>query len=319
MLATNLVVAITGAAGYIGGRLAARLLAEPDVEAVIGIDVRPTPTSHERLTPYQLNIRDPALAEVLRRHRVDVVIHAAFVLFPPPRRIPKMAQINVGGTENVLRSAGQAGVRHLIFLSSTTVYGAWPDNPIPLTEEHPPRPNPDYPYAVHKRQAEALVRRFGEEHPGRIWTIVRPPGVIGPHAGGPLARLLRSSRSIIIDGGRTPGQFIHEDDLVSLLLAVIRARAGGIFNATPDDWVPWREMWRAVGQPLLNFPWPLAYLLFGALWWFGLLECVTHPGQVRMARSPFVASNQKARQTLGWVPQHTTISALQTFYREALR
>lgn len=315
----NFVVAITGAAGYIGRRLAACLLAEPDIETVIGIDVRPMPASHERFIPYQRDIRDPALAEVLLRHRVDLVIHTAFILYPPPRRIQKMAQINVGGTENVLHSAGQASVRHVIFLSSTTVYGVWPDNPIPLTEEHPPRPNPDYPYAVHKWQAEALVRRFGEEHPDRIWTIIRPPGVIGPHARGPLARLFQSSRSIIIDGGRAPGQFIHEDDLVSLLLAIIRARAAGIFNATPDDWVPWREMWRAVGQPLINFPWPLAYLLFGALWWFGLLEYVTHPGQVRMARYPFVASNQRARRTLGWVPQHTTTSALQTFYREAFR
>lgn len=315
----TLVVAITGAAGYIGGRLTARLLAEPDIEATVGIDIRPIPVSHEQLIPYQLDIRDPALADVLLRHRVDVLVHTAFVLYPPPRRIREMAQINVRGTENALRSAGQAGVRHVLFLSSATVYGAWPDNPIPLTEEHPPRPNPDYPYAVHKRQAEALVRRFGEEHPDRIWTILRPPGVIGPHASGPLARLFRSSRSIVVDGGHAPGQFIHEDDLVSLILAVIRARAGGIFNATPDDWVPWREMWHAVGRPLMNFPWPLAYLLFGALWWFGLLEHVTHPGQVRMARHSFVASNQKARQALGWAPQHPTISALQTFYREALR
>ncbi len=310
------IVAITGAAGYIGGRLLARLLDESDIEAVVGIDVNLLPDAGGRLISCHQDIRDPSLVETLTRYQVDTLVHTAFVLFPPPRRLRMMAEINVGGTENVLRAAGQAGVHHVVFLSSTTVYGAWPDNPLPLTEEHPPRPNPDYPYAVHKAQAEALVRRFGEEHPDRVWTVLRPPGVIGPRARGPLARFFRSSRSVIIDGGWAPGQFIHEDDLVALILAVIRARAGGIFNATPDDWVPWREMWTAAGRATLNFPWAVAYPLFGALWWFGLLEHVTHPGQVRMARYPFAASNRKARRALGWAPLHSTLSALRTFYQQ---
>ncbi len=317
------IVAITGAAGYIGGRLLTRLLDESDVEAVVGIDVNPLPEARRDGTPSgpsfipsRQDIRDPSLAETLSRHHVDTLVHTAFVLFPPPRRLREMAEINVGGTENVLRAASQAGIHHVIFLSSTTVYGAWPDNPLPLTEEHPPRPNPDYPYAVHKAQAEALVRRFGEGHPDRVWTILRPPGVVGPHFRGPLARFLRSSRSVIIDGGRAPGQFIHEDDLVALILAVIRARAGGIFNATPDDWVPWREMWTAAGRATLNVPWAVACPLFGALWWLGLLGHVTHPGQVRMARYAFVASNQKARRMLGWAPRHSTVSALRAFYQE---
>jgi UDP-glucose 4-epimerase len=145
----SFIVAITGAAGYVGGRLLARLLDEPDVETVVGLDVGPLPTGPERFIPYRRDVRDPSLADILARHRVDTLVHTAFVLYPPPRRLRQMAHINVNGTENVLRAAAQAGVRHAIFLSSTTVYGAWPDNPIPLTEEHPPRPNPDYPYAVH--------------------------------------------------------------------------------------------------------------------------------------------------------------------------
>lgn len=309
------IVAITGVAGYIGGQLLDRLLAEPDVEAVVGLDVGPLPAGSERFIPYRRDIRDPSLTDIFARHRVDTLVHTAFVLYPPPRRLHEMAQVNVNGTENVLRSAARAGVRHVIFLSSATVYGAWPDNPIPLTEEHPPRPNPDYPYAVHKYRAETLFRRFGEERTGALWTILRPPGIIGPCARGPLAKFFRDFPSVIIDGGRVPGQFIHEDDLVALILAVIRQRAGGVFNATPDDWVPWREMWAAAGRATVNFPWPVVYPLFGLLWWLGLLDCVTHPGQVRMARYSFVASNEKARRVLGWAPQHTTISALRAFYQ----
>ncbi len=309
------IVAITGAAGYVGGQLLARLLTEPDTEAVVGLDTGPLPTGTERFIPYRRDIRDPSLADILACHRVNTLVHTAFALYPPPRRLRQMAQVNVNGTENVLRAAARAGVQHVIFLSSATVYGAWPDNPIPLTEEHPPRPNPDYPYAVHKFRAEALFRRFGEERPDAVWTVLRPPGIIGPHARGPLATFFRNSPSVLIDGGRAPGQFIHEDDLIALILAVIRQRAGGVFNATPDDWVPWREMWTAAGRKTVNLPWVLAYPLFGLIWWLGLLECVTHPGQVRMGRYSFAASNEKARRALGWAPQYTTVSALRAFYQ----
>lgn len=310
-------IAVTGAAGYVGGCLLRRLLNEQDVEQIIGIDVRPIEIGGENLTTCTMDVQDPGLGEVLGRYRVDAVVHAAFVLFPPPRRLQWMADVNIGGTANLLRAAGQAGVRHILFLSSATVYGAWPDNPVPMTEEHPPRPNPDYPYAVHKQRAETLIRQFGQEHPEVTWTILRPPGIVGPHLTGPLARLWRRSRSIIIDGGRSPGQFIHEEDLVDLIIAALRARAGGVFNATPDDWVPWRDLWPAAGKPTLNIPWTVGYPLFGLLWYLGALGCATHPGQVRMARYPFVATNARARQTLNWAPRYTTVEALRIFYMEA--
>jgi len=307
-------VAITGAAGYLGGRLLARLAADPAIEEIVGLDVRPLPGgSVAKSTFYRMDVRDPELTEVLARHRVDALVHTAFVLLPPPRRLKEMHHINVGGTDNVLRAAARTGVRRLLFVSSTTVYGAWPDNPVPLTEEHAPRPDPAYPYAEHKGQAEALWQSFGREHPEAACVILRPPGIVGQNMQGPLAQLLRSPRSIIIDGGRAPGQFVHEDDVAALVILALKAGACGVFNATPDDWLPWRDIWRGVGRPLLDIPWTVARPLFGSLWRLGLLGHVTHPGQVNLARFPFVAHNGKARRELGWRPRHTTVEALQDF------
>ena len=48
-------------------------------------------------------------------------------------------------------------MRHVVALSSATVYGAWPNNPMPLTEDAPLRPNPDVAYAVQKSYVEHLV------------------------------------------------------------------------------------------------------------------------------------------------------------------
>ena len=308
------VVAVTGVSGYVGRRLLARLLADPRVERVVGFDVRPLlyPAS-KRLLFYQMDVCAPELGDLLRRHRVEGLVHAAFVLHATPRQRTWMERANVEGTANVIRAAVKAGVDRLVVLSSTTVYGAWPDNPVPLTEVHPPRPNPDYPYAVHKGRVEEMCRRLWRERPEVACAVLRPPGIVGPHGEGPLADLWRGRRAIVVDGGRALGQFVHEEDVVDLILLALRARARGIFNATPDDWLPWREIWTGVGKRLLDFPWPVARWLFGVIWWLGLMNGVTHPAQVGLARFSFVASNEKARRELGWRPRYSTLEAIRTF------
>lgn len=307
-------IAVTGAAGYAGQRLMARLGTNPNVEHIVGLDIQPL----ERPLPpngvfQTLDIRDPALGDILRRYGVDLLVHAAFILFPHPRRLALMEQVNVGGTANVLRACREARIRRLVVLSSIVAYGAWPDNPIPLTEDHPLRPNPNYPYGVHKGQIERLCREFSEEHPQVACVVLRPPGILGPSARGPLADFLRRPHAVIINGGHAPGQFVHEDDLVDLIEKILQSDVRGPFNATPDDWLPWREIWSRAGKHLVNFPWPAARPIFGLLWRMERLGCVTHPGQVNLTRFPLVASNEKARRELGWQPAHTTFQTVHSF------
>ncbi len=308
------VVAVTGVAGYVGERLLARLEAAPQVQQVVGFDLHPPAgRPSDKLAFYPLDIGDPTLEEYLRRHRVEALVHAAFVLFPHPRRLAQMERVNVAGTENVLRAAVRAGVRHVLVLSSTTVYGAWPDNPVPLTEAHPPRPNPDYLYAVHKERVESMCRTLAQEHPRLVCGVLRPPGIMGPHLRGPLADLWRRLPALLVDGGDAPGQFVHQDDLVDLILLALEARAGGLFNATPDDWLPWRELWAGAGKRTVNLPWSVGRPLFGLLWRLGAFGGVTHPAQVNLERFPFVADNGKARRELGWRPRYTTLQAVRAF------
>ncbi|HHS97143.1 MAG TPA: NAD-dependent epimerase/dehydratase family protein [Chloroflexi bacterium] len=310
------VVAVTGASGYVGGLLVARLIADPEVEEVLTLDLHPPHHAvPEGVTFYRRDICEPGLGDLLRRHRVEGLVHAAFVLHATPRQLAWMERSNLQGTANVLRAAVEARVKRVVVLSSTTVYGAWPDNPVPLTEAHPPRPNPDYPYGVHKGRLEEMCRALEEDHPEIACAVLRPPGIVGPHFHGPLADLWRRRWAILIDGGRAPGQFVHEADVVDLILRALRAGARGVFNATPDDWLPWREIWTQAGKQPLNLPWPVARRFFGLVWRLGLFEGATHPAQVGLARFPFVASNERARRELGWRPRRSTVEAIRTFTR----
>ena len=130
---------ITGGSGYIGSRLIARLLEREDTDRIVICDVRP-PRAFSPKTEYrELDVRDAAgVRELLETERPDALVHLAFLLNPIHDE-QAMYDIDVNGTHNVLEAASAAGVEHVLVTSSTTAYGAFPDNPVPITEEWPVR------------------------------------------------------------------------------------------------------------------------------------------------------------------------------------
>ena len=96
---------------------------------------------------------------------VDVLVHLAAIVDPIADEA-LMTRVNVEGTRRVLDAAAAVGVRKIIRLSTTAVYGAWPTNPLPLTEDAPLRPNPGFNAAVHAAEVERLLAEWQHEHPG---------------------------------------------------------------------------------------------------------------------------------------------------------
>ena len=72
----------------------------------------------------------------------------------------------VDETRAVLDAAGAVGAAHVVLMSSATAYGAWANNPVPLTEDAPLRPNPDLDFAVRAAERERLAADWKHEHPG---------------------------------------------------------------------------------------------------------------------------------------------------------
>ena len=153
------VVAVTGAAGGIGYALTVRLAASPAVKKVIAIDIRRGDVAG--VTWRVADVRDPALAG--RLAGVDVVVHADLDLAPDSDARQRRA-FNVRGAQTVLTCAAAARVGRVVLLTSAMVYGARPDNPVPLPEDAPlaadqPRHGGD------RGAARRAGRRFGR-HPG---------------------------------------------------------------------------------------------------------------------------------------------------------
>jgi UDP-glucose 4-epimerase len=295
---------VTGGSGYIGSRLVERLSQRSDTERILICDVRP-PRSHRPGVEYvSLDVTDAArVRETIDRERPDVLIHLAFVL-NPIHDADRMYDIDVGGTQNVLEAAETAGVQQVLVTSSATAYGAFPDNPVPMAEDHPVRGVPDFEYARDKAECDRLCQLWALRNPERVMTIVRPCIVLGPNVDNYIVRLWTDQPfQLDFGAGDTPMQFVHEDDLVEGLLLLIEGRHGGAFNIAGDGTMTIGECGDAIGAKRRRVPLKVAWKLGGLMW--KLHQSETPPGNLHFALHPWVVSTEKLK-SVGWHPTHTT-------------
>ncbi len=177
-------VLVTGGAGYIGSHTA-KFLHRQGMTPVVLDDLSTGHREFVRYGPFeQGDVRDEALVlDVLRRHRIDAVIHfAAKALVGESMRIPDVYHsVNVGGMTSLLGAMAQAGVKRLVFSSSCAVYG--PARTEQIAEDHALAPV--NPYGESKLRAERKIERLGPGF-GLRWAVLRYFNVIGADADGEL-------------------------------------------------------------------------------------------------------------------------------------
>jgi len=296
---------ITGGSGYIGSRLVERLAERSDTERILICDVRPPRVFRPRVEYRELDVRDAeAVRSVVAAERPDALVHLAFILNPMHDEAA-MYEIDVGGTHNVLEAASAAEVGQVLVTSSSTAYGAFPDNPVPLTEEHPVRGVPDFEYARDKAESDRLCQLWALRHPDRVMTIVRPCIVLGPNVDNYIVRLWTKQPFQADFGLPDPGiQFVHEDDVVEAISVLLADRAGGAFNVAGDGVMPGVECAEMVGLPRRRVPLKLAWRMASVMW--KLRRSETPPGNLHFAIHPWLVSNEKLKRETSWRPRYTT-------------
>lgn len=297
-------VVVTGIGGSVGSRVRARMRDLPEIDTLQGIDLfEPSPGEAEDVEVHVGDLRSMDLAPVL--DKADVLVHLASA-FGPSRDYTDVGPLDTAATEAVLKAASTSRIRRLVVLSSAMVYGAWPNNPLPLTEQAPLRPNPGFGFAAHKQQIETLADAWRRDMAAEAVTVLRPTTAVAAGDSSWVARTMRVSSGLAADN-TPPLQFLHLDDLADAVVLAVTARLDGAFNVAPDGWASGEEIRQLMGRaPRLRLSSRLAGTIAEAGWRHRLAP--TPPGIVPYASHPWVVANDRLRAE-GWSPQYSNVEA----------
>ena len=293
------VVAITGVAGSIGSRLAARLAARTGEVRVVGVDTQPL-QSHLGAELRQGDLRTDDVAAMLQG--VDVVAHLVSA-FDPRRDGLESASLDIEMARRLLAAAAEAKVSGVVLMSSAMVYGAWLNNTIPLREDALLRPNPGFSFAAHKAEVERLAAEWHADNPGVRLVVLRPVTAVAAGESSWVARILRAAVTVAAGYDNPPVQFLHLDDLAAAVELAVLGDLSGAYNVAPDGYVSAAVVRRLSGMvPRLRVSPQVASWLARFRWRWRLAP--TPPGVVPYTRFPWVVSNERLRSA-GWVPRHS--------------
>lgn len=238
---------------------------------------------------------------------VDCIIHLAFTDDTEWR--PRRTEIdNVAGTARLLEAASAAGVRQIVALSSAMVYGAWANNPVPLTEDAPLRPNPEFAFATQHAQIEQLLADWAAAGDDRVVAALRPCIMLGERNQATwIMRSLAAALGARLGEEDPPAQFLAPGDLLAAIELARRQRLDGPFNVAPDSWIPGETVRALAGQtPRVRVPSVIVRQLAELSWRFR--RGPIPPGLVPYAAAPWLVANDRLRAA-GWAPRRTSEQA----------
>jgi len=309
-------IALTGVNTYLGRSLVAFLERDRRWRRIVAIDLKNTPTSGPKTRFYKIDLTQPAvdaqLAEILHAEKVDTVVHGAF-LGTPTRATAWAHELESVGTMHVLGACEEHRIRKLVLWSQTVLYGARPDNPLYLTEDHPLRGDSRWSFIADKIDAEQQVLAYAQRASSTVVTVLRTALALGPTVRSLVTDLLRQPVVPVVLGYDPLMQLMHELDVVAAFRIAIEEDHPGVFNIVAPGVLPLTSVLRLAGLLELWIPTPVAKAALGALFAANLSR--PSPVVLDYFRFPCVASGEKAAEQMGFKASYSTRDALGDFVR----
>jgi nucleoside-diphosphate-sugar epimerase len=296
------VVAVTGAARGLGQALARELAASERVSKVIAIDDHRGEIAG--VTWRVVDVRDPVLGG--RLAGIDVLVHTDLDLSPDSDYRARRA-FNVRGAETVLTAAAAGRVGTVVLVTSAMVYGARPDNPVPLPETAALAAEPETGVVGDLLEIEHLARRSPRTHPGMRVTVVRPAALIGDEVDSLVTRHFEAPRLLTVKGSEHCWQFCHLDDLVSALELAATGEVTGEFAVGSDGCLDQQQVEEISGLRRIELPAGLTFGTAQRLHRVGITPASA--SDLNFVVYPWVVDCATLRKA-GWRPAHDNESAL---------
>jgi UDP-glucose 4-epimerase len=311
-------VLVTGAAGYLGGKLvealAERMQRREGPACVVASDVRDVP-GDRRLPGVEyvvFDVRESGLGTILAAHDIDTVIHLAAIVTPGPASNRELEYaVDVLGTRNVLEACVSARVRRVVVTSSGAAYGYHADNPGWLTEDDPVRGNAEFAYSHHKRLVEEMLAAYRREHPALEQVVFRVGTILGETTRNQITALFERPRLIAIKGSASPFVFIWDRDVVGAIMHAILGGPAGIYNVAGDGALSLQEIAARLGKRCVTLPPGVLRFALGVLHPLRLSRY--GPEQVNFLRYRPVLDNRRLKEVFGYVPRLSSAEVFELF------
>jgi nucleoside-diphosphate-sugar epimerase len=302
------VVAVTGAASGLGHELTARLAASTKIGRVVAIDGQRGDATG--VTWRVVDVRDPALAG--RLAGVDVVVHTDIDLAPDADQRARRA-FNVRGAQTVLTAAAAGRVGRVVLVTSAMVYGARPDNPVPLAESAPLGADQDGSVVGDLLEIEHLAQRSPQANRGMAITVVRPAALVGEGVDTLITRHFEAPRLLAVKGCAPRWQFCHVDDLVSALELAATGEVTGAFAVGCDGWLEHERVEELSGLRQIELPPGLTFGTAQRLHRAGITPALVT--DLHFVVYPWIVDCATLREA-GWKPAFDNETALQVLLEQ---
>jgi UDP-glucose 4-epimerase len=249
-------ILVTGVARWWGALLVQRLVEDPSVAEVIGIDIREPRYDLGRADYLKLDVRHSLIGKLVRAVGIDTVVHTltrvdSFDM--DPRRAHEM---NVIGTLNLLAGCAGEGspVRRFVLKSSGHVYGSRFDLPASLREDHRLDTNSRHQFVRDIVEVESYVSDFALRNPEISIVVLRFSNSLNPQEPQPLARYLDLEVVPTVAGYDPSLQLIHRDDCIEAMYIATKRGPAGAYNIAAPGAEPLSKLLDASGKlhaPLL--------------------------------------------------------------------
>lgn len=295
-------MAVTGAASGLGALVAARLVAHDEIGTVVGLDDHRG--NVDGVTWRVLDVRDPGLST--RLDKVDTIVHLALDTSVERDR-GEQDELNIRGTQTVLTAAAAAGVRRVVLCTSAMVYGALPDNALPLAEEAPLRAVPDGGLLSDWLEIERLAAQAPRSYPGLAVTVLRPATLVGPGIDSLLTRHFEAPRLLMVRDSTPTWQFCHIDDLADALVLAALGRVEGAVTVGCEGWLGQQDVELLSGLRRIELPSSLAFGTAERLHRLGVIPAPA--SDLQYVVHPWVVPSTRLRAA-GWLPTYDNATAL---------
>lgn len=301
---------VTGAAGYLGKVVLGKLLQEKAAGTpckIWAMDVRETPPEQrsEHAKYVVSDVRSYSIAEIIAKNNIDTIIHLAAIVNPGKNMSRDfLYDVEVGGTENLLKAAVANGVGQIIISSSGAAYGYYADNPAWISEDTAILGNETFAYSYHKRLIEEMLARYRETHPALKQTIFRIGTILGEKVNNQITALFERSFLLALKGSDSPFVFIWDEDVAGCVVRAALKEKHGIYNVAGDGALTIFEIAKLLHKRILTLPPTLVETAFAILKKMRLTSY--GPEQIDFLRYRPVLANDRLKKEFGYLPKKSS-------------